>query len=212
MQLVSAEYVRNLKQLTANVQDARLDMFINEAQDLDIKPFLGEIFYYQMQTILSDYYAQPEPRPDPTTEQQNFINLYQGVTYVNQQGFTIIYEGLKPTVGLFSFSRFVQWDSTRYTRTGSVVKNHEQSDILSEKAIARNTDQARSEANAHANEVQRYLRNMHASFPNYWFNLRNKQARQPGPRISGIDKNSYNYPGAYNTNLPPNWFLTDNYW
>lgn len=202
MQLITANEVRQRKNISVNVKDDRLNQFIMEAQELDIKPFLGDAMYFDMIIELGAYFdavkeadEHHDPPPLPTEKQQLYLDLLNGKTYTDLHGHTIIYEGLKPTHELFAFARFVHWDAYRYTATGGVVKEREQSHGMSDKAIVTVIDQSKSEANAHANNVEKFLRDNKSKYPLWKFSIRNKLSRQPGARIRGIDRTRFNYPG-----------------
>jgi len=74
-------------------------------------------------------------------------------------------------------------------------KHHDNAEALSPQEVAKLVQQHRSVANAHANEVEKFLRDNKADFPLWNYNPKNRSSRQAGPRIRGIDKTVFNYPG-----------------
>ena len=52
----------------------------------------------------------------------------------------------------------------------------------------------RSIANAYLHDVEKYLQDNRAQFPLWHYNEKNASARQPDPRIRGVDKTDFNHP------------------
>jgi hypothetical protein len=102
---------------------------------------------------------------------------------------------MAPTLVYFTFARFIEADAVHYTPTGPVVKHHDNGDAVAPKDIIKLVQQQRSVANAHANEIEKFLWDHRADFPLWRYNGKNKTARQAGPRIRSVDKNNFNYPG-----------------
>lgn len=126
-----------------------------------------------------------------------YINLFNGVDYVDTHGHDIEYEGMIPMLVYFAFARFVEVDSIRFTATGPVIKNHDDvSRGLTPTELTKFVQQQRSVANAHANEVTKFMYDHKKDIPLWHFDQRNTSSRQSGPRIRGIDKTKYNYPGT----------------
>lgn len=141
---------------------------------------------------------------------QAYIDLLYGTTYTDLHGHRIDYEGLIPAMVYFTFSRFIEADAVRYTATGPVTKHHDNADPLKISDIAKLVQQQRSVANAHCNEVEKFLYDNKASFPLWKFSENNKNARQPGPRIRAVDRTSSNYPNGYNgSNYSNYWGIND---
>jgi hypothetical protein len=74
--------------------------------------------------------------------------------------------------------------------------------------VVKLVQQQRSIANAYANDIEKFLWDNKADFPLWRYNAKNKSSRQAGPRIRGVDKTDFNYPGSYNNyNLTITEFL-----
>lgn len=128
---------------------------------------------------------------------QNYINLFNGCEYQDRYGHNVDYEGLIPTLVYFTFARFIEADAVHYTATGPVLKHHDNADAVAPKDIVKLVQQQRSVANAHANEVEKFLWDNKADFPLWNYNGKNKSSRQSGPRIRGIDRTGFNLPSGY---------------
>ena len=124
-------------------------------------------------------------------------DLLNGSEYLDKYGHIVLYEGLLPTLVYFTFARFIEADAVHYTATGPVVKHHDNGDPLAPKDVVKLVQQQRSVANAHANEVEKFLWDNKVEFPLWYYNGRNKSSRQAGPRIRSIDRTNFNYPAGY---------------
>lgn len=191
--LINQATFAGFEDISMNVKPARINAFVKKAQDLDLKPFFGHTFYYDfIQWFSNDESGALVIDPEAP---QVITDLFEGADYEDTHGHNIVYEGLIPTMVYFTFARFIEADSIHYTTTGPVYKQHDSSEPLSDKAIARIVAQQRSVANAHANEVQKFLWDNKSNYPLWRFNERNKNSRQPGARIRGIDRTSFNRAG-----------------
>jgi hypothetical protein len=103
---------------------------------------------------------------------------------------------MAPTLVYFTFARFIEADAVHYTSTGPVIKHHDNGDAVAPKDIIKLVQQQRSVANAHANEIEKFLFDHRADFSLWQYNGKNKSSRQAGPRIRSIDKTAYDYPGC----------------
>ena len=123
---------------------------------------------------------------------QHYKDLFNGSEYLDKRGHIVLYEGMAPTLVYFTFARFIEADAVHYTPTGPVVKHHDNGDAVAPKDIIKLVQQQRSVANAHANEIEKFLRDHRDDFPLWQYNGKNKTARQSGPRIRSIDRTNFN--------------------
>jgi hypothetical protein len=180
---------QNYEDLSVNIKADRIKVFVKKAQELDLKPFLGHSLYYDF----IQYFNVDGTLQDNTP--QCYKDLLNGSEYLDRHGHVVLYEGLLPMLVYFTFARFIESDAIHYTATGPIIKHHDNGDTLSPTEITKLVQQHRSVANAHANEVEKFLRDNRADFPLWNYNGKNRSARQAGPRIRSIDKNDFNYPG-----------------
>lgn len=179
---------QNYEDLSVNIKSDRIKVFVKKAQELDLKPFLGHALYYDF----IKYFNTDGTLMDETP--QAYKDLLNGSEYLDRYGHVVLYEGLLPTLVYFTFARFIEADAIHYTATGPVIKHHDNGEALSPQDITKLVQQHRSVANAHANEVEKFLSDHKADFPLWQFNGKNKSSRQSGPRIRSIDKTVFNYP------------------
>ncbi|WDF54663.1 DUF6712 family protein [Mucilaginibacter sp. KACC 22063] len=186
--LINLTTIKQFEDLSANIKPERILGFIKKAQELDLKPLLGRVFY---NSIITQLNAEGNVKDDAS---ESIINLINGCNYTDKHQHQINYEGIIPTLVYFTLARFIEGDAVRYSASGPVLKNHESSQALSWADTVKIAQQYRSIANAHANEVEKYLWDNQSLYPLWQFDARNKNSRQPGARISTIDKTRLNFP------------------
>ena len=193
---------QNYEDLSVNIKSDRIKVFVKKAQELDLKPFLGHAFYYDFIQYFNADGTLMDNTPQP------YKDLLNGSEYLDRYGHVVLYEGLLPMLVYFTFARFVEADAIHYTATGPVIKHHDNAEALSAKDITKLVQQHRSVANAHANDVEKFLRDNRADFPLWNYDPKNKSSRQAGPRIRAIDKTVFNSPGE---TYPLNVLLNNEY-
>jgi len=201
--LINKTIIKEYEEFSNNIKDERILICVKKAQDLDLKPFFGHAFYYD---FIKQFNEDGTIKDDAD---QKYKDLFEGAEYTDRQGNFIMYEGLQPTLVYFTWARFIENDAVQYTSTGPVTKLHDNAEAVKVNDIVKLVQQQRSVANAHANEVEKFLWDHRDQFPLWRHDERNKSARQSGPRIRGIDKTRYNAPGSYNpgSNYPFNNFI-----
>lgn len=184
--LISPSVFQQFEDISTNIKAERLQVFIKKAQELDLKPFLGYPLYYQLLKYFDDSGQMKTDAP------QVYKKLFNGCEYIDPSGYTVTYEGLAPTLVYFTFARFVESNGIHFTATGPVIKQYDNAQAVSTPDLLKLVQQQRSVANAHANEVEKFLQDNQADYPLWRYNERNKSARQAGPRIRGIDRTNFN--------------------
>jgi hypothetical protein len=192
---------QNYEDLSVNIKPERIQVFVKKAQELDLKPFLGYALYYDF----IKYFNADGTLMDNTP--QCYKDLLNGSEYLDKRGYVVLYEGLMPCLVYFTFARFIEADAIHYTATGPVIKHHDNADTLTPEQVTKLVEQHRSVANAHANEVEKFLWDNRDQFPLWRYNEKNRSSRQAGPRIRSVDKTAYNYPGD---NVTSSYYLTLN--
>jgi hypothetical protein len=184
--LITPAAFQQFEDISVNIKPERLQVYIKKAQELDLKPFLGYPLYFQLLKYFDEDGIMRTDTP------QVYQKLYKGCDYTDSYGYSVSFEGLVPTLVYFTFARFIESNGVQYTATGPVIKNYDNAQALTTPDIARLVQQQRSVANAHANEIEKYLEDNKADYPLWRYNERNKSARQAGPRIRSIDRTSFN--------------------
>ncbi|MBS7564667.1 hypothetical protein KHS38_09650 [Mucilaginibacter sp. Bleaf8] len=199
--LIDTAAFQQYEDISINIKPERLQAFIKKAQELDLKPFLSAAFYYELQKWMETDGQIKEDAPVA------YQNLLKGCEYTDQWGHIISFEGLIAMLVYFTFARFIEGNSVFYTATGPVIKQYDNAQAVSPQDVIKLVQQQRSIANAYANNVEKFLQDNQSQYPLWYYNSRNKTARQPGPRIRSVDKTDFNYP----TQMPlEDYYLTLN--
>jgi hypothetical protein len=200
LNLITPETLQRYEDIAVNIKPERIKVFIQKAQELDLKPFLGYILYYDLIKNMDTDGTLKDDAP------QHYKDLVNGCEYLDDDGYVVLYQGLQPVLSYFAFARFIEADSVHYTATGPVTKRYDNADALPTKDIIKLVQQQRSTANAYANETERFLMDHHDEFPVWHYNHRNKTSRQAGPRIRAVDKTDFNFPAD---NFSTNQLITE---
>jgi hypothetical protein len=151
--------------LSVNIEATRLNVFIKKAQDLDLKPFFGNVFFYDLIKNLDE-----DGQILTKVRRINILELIDGTEYTDRHGNLLYFDGIKPALVYWTFARFIEADSVRYTATGPVIKHHDQADNLTSGRIAKLVAQQRSVANAHANDIVQFLDAKREVYPLWKYN------------------------------------------
>ncbi|TWR25723.1 hypothetical protein FPZ43_15670 [Mucilaginibacter pallidiroseus] len=184
--IITPAMLQRYEDVASNIKPERIKVFINKAQELDLKPFLGYILYYQLVKVLAADGTLSDDAP------QHLKDLLNGCEYLDDHGNIVLYQGLLPVMAYFTFARFIEADAVHYTPTGPVIKRHENADAVAPKDVVKLVQQQRSTANAYANETERFLIDHHENFDAWHYNHKNKSSRQAGPRIRSVDHTDFN--------------------
>ena len=102
--------LKQFREISANIKTEKFDIFIREAQTVEIAGFLGLPLYSAM---VADW--------DPVLEQFNderFNELWFGIDYVNNAGVDIRFRGYQPSALYYAYSRFLKQQQTNVSRFG----------------------------------------------------------------------------------------------
>ena len=150
-QLIDITDIQELKpRLSTNtiVSGDIIKQMIIDAQRLDIRPAIGQAFYYELVNELLN----------TSPVQAKYTNLFQGTTYQrDSDGLTIDYFGLKPALVNYSFARILENLNMFYTRAGTKYKDTDTSTRVSNSELSSWVNTARSQAIAYMNGVNDYL-------------------------------------------------------
>lgn len=149
--ITSADFV-NVREISSNVaMTARLNPYIQEAQEFDIKPILGEVMYFDLLKNSSE---------------TNYSNLLAGKEYI-YENYTYQFIGLKTIIAYYAYARFIQNDQIKSTPTGFVTKTNEYSERITKSEIDRIVSQAESAAFAYCEDMRLFLARNQTSYPKW---------------------------------------------
>ncbi len=186
LNLITPATLQRYEDIAANIKPERIKVFIQKAQELDLKPILGYALYYE---LIKNLDSEGHLKDDAPQHYKDLLNI-------------VLHQGLQPVLAYFTFARFIEADAVHYTATGPVTKRYENADALPAKEVVKLVQQQRSTANAYANEAERFLMDHQEQFPAWHYNRKNKSSRQPGPRIRAVDRSDFNYPAESYSNQP----------
>lgn len=156
MPLVTKIDLANYKYISDSVKNnAVWPQFVSEAQQLDVKVWLGD-------GLLNELITQSETSP----ESLSVLNekLLNGGSYVYQTK-TYLFQGLKACILYYAFARFTSRQPYNYTAAGITVKDTDFSTPASDKAVQRLATEAMLTAASLKDEVVLYLRRNSSSYP-----------------------------------------------
>lgn len=158
--IISKVDINEFFQLDSNIDDSRINPHILRAQQAELKPVLGDALYY---AFIEDY--------DGTNFQdQRFIDLFEGAIYQDSKGNPIYFNGVRPLLSSWSFSRVVGANKIFITRSGNVQQiNPEESENLEDNQIRLYKREARSEAIRLEGELILFLQANKETYPEYQY-------------------------------------------
>lgn len=185
--LISLDDIKKYKSITANLDSEKhLEPYIMEAQEFDLRPFLGDQLY---KALVADYNDGGSP------SLQTYVDLYSGSTYT-WAGEKYTHEGIVPILVYFAYSRYILQSGSGATSTayGFVIKESDYSQPVSRKQLQEMASQAKSGALVYQSRLEAFLRININDYPT-WVG-RNKH--KSSIRISAVGGNSSR---NYNSNL-----------
>ena len=148
------------KDISPNIDQDRLDTYIRDAQILDLRAFLGQELYLQLQLSYTP--------PDVFTGV--YEPLFEGVDYND-----IRYYGLKPLLVEYAYARLLEEISLNITRTGAkVFTTEEGSEPPTQSQINTKVSAARSIALAYEADATKFLKANLSDYPK-WHDTNDKK-------------------------------------
>lgn len=142
---------------TAELDGLRWEPFCLEAQDLDLRPILGDGLYYD---LMNEFYDTGDDM------YANYQLLINGEAYT-LNGQTVYFDGIKPMLGYFTLARLVQNHPINITRFGIVNKVIPQSQNVDPQVIRQVVNELKSNAMTYVNQVNTYLLQKNSTFTLY---------------------------------------------
>ncbi|UPT66887.1 MAG: hypothetical protein M0D57_21070 [Sphingobacteriales bacterium JAD_PAG50586_3] len=150
-QLISVTDFAAYKELSVNIDDTtRINPYILQAQQFDLKPLVGEVFY---KDIIDN----------PTSTENSLLLTGGAYAYQNK---SYEFSGLKSALVYFAYARLLENQNINVTRFGVVFKNNaDVSERVDEKTLQRLILQARNQARAYWDECEVFLNRQSTDFP-----------------------------------------------
>ena len=139
--IITADNIREIRDVSTMINDEkRISVYIQEAESIDVAPFIGV-----------DVYQGIDENP-----QDNQTILNGG--YYDRDGETFKMDGLIKVISYFAYARLIRGNSTNVTAFGVVSKNSQYSDNQSVKAINAQAENAENIGRKMLNDTIKYLR------------------------------------------------------
>ncbi len=149
--LITLSDIQQFKSISDNINSfSDLEPYILEAQDFDLRPFLGDGMFKDLVNDFND-------SPSLTL----FGDLFNGKEY-EVNGIEYFHKGLKAILIFHSYARYAANANVKSTPSGFMQKTSQYSDGVDPATIARIIKTARTGATSHEDRVRHYL----SSFPN----------------------------------------------
>lgn len=146
------------RDISANIDTAKFEIYIRECQAIEIKGFLGAVTYQLMQ---NDFTA-----PD-TFAAQRFTDLWFGKAYTNSDSEVIQMNGLMSAAIYWAYSRFLIQQQTNVGRFGVQSLQDESSEDQGPGTVRGKADQARTVALSYQKLVETFLNDQDDIYPEY---------------------------------------------
>lgn len=145
--LIDVDDIRKVRQIAKNIDSERVQIYIKEAEILDVLPRIGAEFYQKLSNIgalvltdedklvlsNNDSNIVIESEYDLPINEWKFLN---GGYYLDSCGEKKRFEGVRSALCYFAYARFVRNHASQVTPFGVVNKMGDDSSMVSEKTIA----------------------------------------------------------------------------
>jgi hypothetical protein len=161
--IVTREDMAMYRPISKNIPQDRVEVFINEAQILDLMPILGHALYY-------DFVNKFDQTGDPMyTAYQALLN---GSTWISG-GVTVQHYGLKPIVAYYALARLTKNNQINLTSYGVTSKVNPQSEPVQPLQLKDQINELNSVAVAYQDQVMKFLQENSTTYPLYNYNGEN---------------------------------------
>jgi len=145
--LTTATEIRALcRPITPNFKDTVIETYIPEAEQLDVKPILGEQMYIDL--------SEAQTGTSLTADQ--ILILDGGVYTVDERKY--VFSGLKRAISYFVYARLIRNIDNNLTSYGFINKQTNESERPQLKEKLHAADDAMKTGNDYLNEVLQYIR------------------------------------------------------
>lgn len=171
--------------IPAGLGDERLNRYIIEAQESELKPKIGNALYNDLLKNSGD---------------ANYTALLDGEEYTNTNGDLILFNGLRMALIHWAYAKLIQRNQKTLTPTGYVKKTNQYSEQIEYKELSADVQDYMSLANIYWADCVIYLNEKYADFPK-WNTERREKLTTSTIRINAIGGygNNINECNDYNT-------------
>jgi hypothetical protein len=146
--IITIQDIKEVRPL-AQLDPQRVDPYITEAQENDLRPIMGDAFFYDLITNI---------------ETTKYRELLKGKTYT-KDGYTIFFPGLKPMLCYFALARIVQNNAVNITSFGITQKNIEGSQPVDQRLIGALVTELKDVANSYQTRLIDFVSENQTTYP-----------------------------------------------
>jgi hypothetical protein len=154
----------------AEIPQARLDPYILESQQQELRPLMNDALY-------TDFMTKFDNSVDPMYP--NYQTLLKGTTYI-YAGQTIEFPGIKAIIVYYALARFIQSSPININTYGIVQKKVSESDPISPEDRRIEATNLRAQALSYADQLKKFLYINIATYPLYGFKYSNQEVNRTG--------------------------------
>lgn len=160
----------DFRDISANIADEKINIFIREAQSIEARGFLGNSLWYLMQ---NDWNGTD-------FDDDRFNDLWFGADYTNKDGETIRFNGYISAVSYFTYARFLKQQQVNVSRFGVESVQNEISEDISNAQVRSKEKDALQVAFNYQNDTECFLLDKDTIYPEY------NNARNTTPRKTSL--------------------------
>jgi len=164
----------DFREISANITDATFEIFIREAQTIEVRGFVGNELY---RLLLDDWNGTD-------FDTQRFADLWYGVDYTNSESKPVRFNGLMSAAIYFSYSRFLLQQQNNVDRFGVSQLNNEISESATAPQVRGKAGEARQVAMRYQNDAKTFLLDKATTYPEW----ADSQSRTPKTSSFGFFK------------------------
>lgn len=153
--IVTREDLSAYRPISKNIPQERVEVFINEAQVLDLLSILGAVLYYD---FITKYLSTGDPM------YANYQALLNGSTW-SVGGVTKKHYGLKPVVSYYALARLTKNNQINLTSYGVTSKINPQSEPIEPIQISYHVKELQSIAVGYQDTTLEFLRDNAVDYP-----------------------------------------------
>ena len=129
------------RKMSVHIEKDKIDSFIREAENMDLKPVMGDPLLIAVRSNPSAYAA-----------------LLNGGVYITANRKKKAFEGLKSALAYFTYARLVRNNDGNVTRSGFMVKDNEHSTRASEQEKERAWNDVRAIGERYLRECMEFVK------------------------------------------------------
>ena len=160
-----ADFTEETFNLPSSLNDERFNTSIDNAQNINLKPLIGEKMFSDFLLNVSD---------------PKYIALLNGDTYADSDGDMIIFPGLRFALVNWTMSHYYPFAQQTVTSHSVVRKLDPRSEPIEGKEISRAVSSFLATGAAYWNDAKKYITTKKTDFPLYCFHASDKRT---GPLI-----------------------------